>query len=191
MIFHAFLTDVNESNAYVVGCADTGRALLIDAGGFDAQILEFLAEKRLQLDAVFITHDHYDHVGGLEELTERANPDATVYSGRGKAGGRHACRVVHGDKIAVGHLTGTTLSTPGHTQDSVSLVFPGVVFTGDALFSGSVGGTTSPETARQQIECLSDHVLTLPDDWEVYPGHGPASVVWVERQYNPFLTRPQ
>jgi glyoxylase-like metal-dependent hydrolase (beta-lactamase superfamily II) len=79
------------------------------------------------------------------------------------------------------------LATPGHTPDSLSLSFPGVVFTGDALFAGSVGGTGSPRNASQQIEAIRKHIFALPDDYEIHPGHGPASTVAVERGCNPFF----
>ena len=95
--------------------------------------------------------------------------------------------VVHGDTVRVGNLVGEVLATPGHTPDSISLAFPGIVFTGDALFAGSVGGTSSPGCAKQQIDAIRRHILSLPDDYEVHPGHGPASTIGIERRGNPFF----
>lgn len=185
MIFRAFLLNVNESNAYVLGCEQDRKALLVDAGDFDTRIVDFLEEHRLALTAIFLTHDHYDHVGGLADAL--AYSEALVYSARGIAGGARGRSVAHGDAIRIGCLEGKVLATPGHTTDSLSLTFPGLVFTGDALFAGSVGGIASPQAAQQQLDHVRGNILTLPDDYAVYPGHGPASTVLIERQYNPFF----
>ncbi len=185
MIFRAFLLDVNESNAFVVGCERTREALLVDVGQMETMIVDFIAEHELRLTKVFITHDHYDHTSGLDVAVDKYR--AEVYSGSGAAGGHRGRRVAHGDEIRVGQLTARVLATPGHTPDSVSLAFPSMVFTGDALFSGSVGGTSSPQCAQQQIDSLRKHVLTLPGTCEIHPGHGPSSTVAIERTYNPFF----
>ncbi len=185
MIFRAFLLNLNEVNVYVIGCGHDSAALLVDVGDFDARIVDFLEEYRLKLTAIFLTHDHYDHTDGLEDAL--AYSDAVVYSGKGVAGGSKGRRAVHGDTIRVGRIEGTVLATPGHTPDSISLEFPGIVFTGDALFAGSVGGIASPQAAKQQLEHVRNNILTLPGEYALYPGHGPASTVAIERQYNPFF----
>ena len=185
MIFRHFRLDVNESNAFVVGCGDTKEALLIDVGDMDPAIEDFLDEHGLRLTTVFITHDHYDHTGGLPGVI--AKYDAEVLSGSGSGPGHKTRKVAHGDEVRVGDLVGTVLSTPGHTPDSVSLRFPGMVFTGDALFAGSVGGTTSPSQARQQIDALRKHILSLPDETELHTGHGPSSTVGIEKHHSPFF----
>ncbi|NLT59553.1 MAG: MBL fold metallo-hydrolase, partial [Candidatus Hydrogenedentes bacterium] len=84
-------------------------------------------------------------------------------------------------------LAGRVLATPGHTPDALSLAFPGMVFTGDALFAGSVGGTASPALARQQLDAIRNHIFSLPADTEIHTGHGPSSTVAIESRYNPFF----
>lgn len=185
MIFQHFLVDVNESNSFVLGCDETRDALLVDIGGVDLRIDEFIETERLRLSVVFITHDHFDHTGGLGSLLARH--DAEVLSGAGHAGGPHGRIVSHGDTVQVGKLTGMVLATPGHTPDSISLAFPGLVFTGDALFSGSIGGTSSPRNAQQEIDHVRKNIFSLPDDDEIHPGHGPSSTVAIERNHNPFF----
>jgi len=186
MIFRHFLIDVNESNAYVVACETTRQALLVDVAAFDAALGGFLEDQGLTLTTIFITHDHYDHTGGLQEALARY--DAEVLAGKGSVGGCQARKVAHGDSVRIGELAGTVLATPGHTPEGVSMALPGVVFTGDALFSGSVGGTFSSQDARQQVDHIRKHIFSLPDDVEIYPGHGPPSTVGVERRYNPFFS---
>jgi glyoxylase-like metal-dependent hydrolase (beta-lactamase superfamily II) len=185
MIVKHFLLDVNEVNCFVVACEETREAMLIDAGSFNQRIAEYLSSAGLQLKAVFITHDHFDHTDGLAEYVGRYN--ARVISGTAQVGGCKATVVRHGDTVRVGNLEGTVYSTPGHTPVGLSLAFPGHVFTGDALFAGSVGGTSSPENARIQLDAIRRHIFTLPPDTEVHTGHGPSSTVSIESRWNPFF----
>lgn len=184
-MFKHFLTSANEGNAFILACDETREAILVDVGEFEPEIAEYIETNRLTLTSIFITHNHYDHSGGLREAVGRYH--ATVYAGSSHPGGCTATKVNHGDTIKVGSLTGTVLATPGHTPDMLSLAFPGMVFTGDALFAGSVGGTSSPAHARQQLDAIQKHIFSLPPETEIHTGHGPSSTVAIESQYNPFF----
>ncbi len=188
MIVEAFLSDVNEANMYVVACDRVREAMLIDAAALDPAVEGFLQREKLRLAAIFITHDHYDHSGALKEWVNKYG--AAVYAGSVDPGGVRARFVEHNYAISVGGCTGHVLATPGHTPDARCIHFNGAVFTGDALFAGAVGGTGSDANARRQIEHLRTHILALPDTTVIYPGHGPASTVAIERRFNPFLTDP-
>ena len=185
MIFGHFLLDVNESNAFVVGCEETREALLVDAAAFSSRILRFLDKHRLTLTKVFITHDHYDHSGAVGEIMAKFS--VTVYSGSGHAGGQSAHRVQDGDTVRIGRIEGRVVCMPGHTCESVGLVLPGMIFTGDALFAGSVGGTFSEGDQATEITAVREKVFCLPDDYLVHPGHGPSSTVGIEKHHNPFF----
>jgi len=185
MIFRHFMTSVNESNAFILACEETREAILIDVGAFEPEIEEFLREERLRLAKVFITHDHYDHTNGLVEVRDKYRPE--IYAGRALCAGVKAIRVDHGDTISIGQLTGTVLDTSGHTPEARSLYVPGMVFTGDALFAGSVGGTASQAAAEQQLDLIRRHIFTLPPETEIHTGHGPSSTVAIESRYNPFF----
>ena len=190
MIFRPFLLKVDmaigEVNAFIYGCEETKKAILIDAGKFDQRFADYARAEGLKLSTIFLTHDHGDHVAGAAECAEKFG--ATVIAGTEEPSGRKADRVVgHGDKVEVGHLVGRVVSTPGHTPYGISLVFPGMVFTGDALFAGSVGGTSSQENYAMQIEAIREHVLALPGDTRIHSGHDPATTVSIEKQYNPFF----
>ena len=185
VVFKHFLTSVNEGNAFIVGCPETKDAILIDVGAFEPDMAAFLEEEGLRLTKAFITHDHFDHSGGVSETLERYGVE--VLAGASHTGGCKATRVAHGDEVRVGNLVGRVLATPGHTPDGVCLVFPGMAFTGDALFAGSVGGTSSALAAKQQLDSVRKHILSLPGETELHTGHGPSSTVGVERSYNPFF----
>ncbi|MBI4559769.1 MAG: MBL fold metallo-hydrolase [Candidatus Hydrogenedentes bacterium] len=185
MIVQSFLLDVNEANAYVVACEQTREALLIDAGELNASVEAFLRDQDLRLTRVFITHDHFDHTGGLREIIDKHR--AEVFAANHAVGNCTATNVSHGDEIPVGSLVGKVVVTPGHTPDGISLIFPGVVFVGDALFAGSVGGTATNALARQQIDHIRRNIFSLPPEYELHGGHGPASTVQIESRYNPFF----
>ena len=119
---------------------------------------------------------------------EETQCGGTVISGTGGPGGYKVDRVGgHGDEVTVGKMTAKTVDTSGHTPVALSLIFPGTVFSGDALFAGSVGGTSSPETYEQQLENIRKNLFTLPGEYEVHTGHGPSTTIGIEREFNPFF----
>ncbi|MFA6242615.1 MAG: MBL fold metallo-hydrolase [Candidatus Hydrogenedentales bacterium] len=185
MIVRRFLLDVNEANAFLVVCEETKEAMLVDAGAFAPAIAEYIAAYNLKLSQVFVTHDHYDHTDGLASIVARYG--AKVFAGKHSVGGCDAIRVSHGGTVRVGRIEGTVRETPGHTPEGISLVIPGHVFTGDALFAGSVGGTSSPENAKRQIDAIRKHIFALPPDTQIHTGHGPSSTVAIESGFNPFF----
>lgn len=186
MMFKHFLTSANEGNAFILACDETREAILVDVGEFEPEIVAFVETESLNLSKIFITHDHYDHSGGLQEAMDRFG--AAVYAGSAHPGGCQATRTAHGDIIEIGSLIGKVIATPGHTPDMLCLAFPEMVFTGDALFAGSVGGTSSPGAAKTQLDAIRKHLFSLPPETEIHPGHGPSSTVAIESQYNPFLS---
>ncbi|NLO33874.1 MAG: MBL fold metallo-hydrolase [Candidatus Hydrogenedentes bacterium] len=185
MIFAHFLTDVNEANMFLVACAATRKALLIDAPCYDVRLSAFLEEQSLSLEALFITHDHYDHVNGIAEIMERYA--VSLYAGSREIGGVKAHKVQQDDVITFGAIEARVLELPGHTSNSLGLVMPGMVFTGDALFAGSIGGVNHEKDRNLEIDKIRKHVFTLPDDYQVHTGHSPSSTVYVEKTYNPFF----
>lgn len=176
-------------NSYVVANAESGQALLVDAGECSPEIARFLEKSGLTLTGIFITHRHYDHAGALPEYTARY-PNVRVYCGE-PMGARTDVfvRVRDGDSIAVGKSVATVYHVPGHTEDQCVLYFPdaGLLFSGDTLFAGSVGGTSGEAARNQQLNALRQKILVLPDRVRVFPGHGPITTVGIERRANPFL----
>ena len=185
MIFAHFMTDVNEANVFVAACEETREALLVDAASFDPRIKAFLKAQRLELKTIFITHDHYDHVSGLRDFVKEYHP--VVYAARGNLGDVHAQVVGQDNTIRIGHIEGKVIDLAGHTLTSIGLVLPGMVFSGDALFAGSIGGTTNEQDRDREIGLIRKHIFTLPDDYQVHTGHGPSTTVWIEETYNPFF----
>jgi glyoxylase-like metal-dependent hydrolase (beta-lactamase superfamily II) len=176
-------------NCYLVWDETSREAALFDTG-FDAgAILDTLAEERLELRHIFITHSHYDHVHALGEI-RAAQPDARLHTSSKNAPAKQ--RNQPGEIVSLGGLRITHRETPGHAADGVTYVIsgwpdraPDVAIVGDAIFAGSMGrGNDSWDLARQKVR---EQILTLPPETLLCPGHGPLTTVTEERTHNPFF----
>lgn len=176
-----FALDVNYVNAYLCYETESREAFLVDCGAVPSDLASFLQEHGLELKFVLLTHTHSDHTDGLRKL--RKQFPVPVYA---NAGG-YDHRVSDGDRISFAGRDIRVLETHGHTTDHVCYHIADVVFVGDALFAGAVGGTTTRSNHRHQVGAVARKVFTLPDDTIVYPGHGAPTSVGVERIYNPFF----
>jgi len=180
-----FVIEGYESNCFVVSCPESGETLVVDPGKDQQDVLDCLTRDGRIVRCIFITHAHYDHVGGVETLLSQHGGE--VLSGDGSVGGASGRRVTDGEVIELGSLRGACLHLPGHTADSYCLAMGGAVFTGDALFAGSIGGTPGEGEKNRLMQGLQDKVFSLGDDVVIYPGHGPKSSVRIESRANPFF----
>ncbi len=180
-----FVTDNHEANCWVAACAETCQALIIDVPTDDPRVFRYLDAHGLRLAGVFITHTHYDHVDGLGPLL--AKHSVPVYAAAPLPGGIRAVIIKAGHEISLGAAKGRVVETPGHTPESICLILPGAVFTGDALFCGSIGGTTNDRDKQREISSVREQILSLPEDWLICAGHGPSSTIGIEREFNPFF----
>jgi len=185
MIVRQFVIDDYESNCFVVTCSESGDTLVVDPGNDQDDVLACLAEEGRRVRYIFITHAHYDHVGGVETILQRFG--GQVLSGDGVTGGASGRRISDGEEITFGRLKGVCLHVPGHTPDSFCLRVGEAVFTGDALFAGSIGGTPSGEEKDRLMAGLREKVLSLDDRALLYPGHGPRSSIRIEAGASPFF----
>ena len=176
-------------NSYLLWDAATGEAALFDTG-LDAQpVLACLAENRLQLRHIFITHSHWDHVEALPQI-RAAWPAAQCHSSSAQA--PVAQRNQAGDTIALGALRITHRLTPGHADDGVTYLVSGwpgnpdtAAIVGDTILAGSMcNGNGQWRLARQKIR---EEILSLPEVTLLCPGHGPMTTVGQEKVRNPFF----
>jgi hydroxyacylglutathione hydrolase len=168
-----------------VACPETREAMVIDPGEPCRELEATIDDNGFRPVLIAITHDHFDHTGGIQSLVDRYG--AEVVARRGSICGVRTRAVAEGDHLKVGSLDVTVLETPGHTPDSISLAVGDAVFTGDALFAGSVGGTSSRENFDEEIENIRTKILSHSQAVRVFPGHGPPSTIAVEATFNPFL----
>ena len=192
-----------QENCYLL--SDAGQAVLIDPGDEAGRLLGALGG--LELSAVWLTHAHFDHVGAIADVLDRLpvpvylHPDDWELLGKAAASAAYfgltlrqpevePLPLTHGQVLRVGSLEATCLYTPGHAPGHTAFYLPaaGFVLAGDALFQGSVGRTDLPGGNHEQlIGSIRRELLTLPDETAVYPGHGPATTIGVERRTDPFL----
>ena len=178
-------------NGYIVGCAATGQAAVIDPG-FDAdKILQRLAASGLKVEQILLTHGHQDHIGALAEIGRATAAPARIHRGdlalTGSLADQIAGQLEEGEVVHIGKLRFEVCSTPGHTAGGISLVHEEMAFVGDALFAGSLGGTRSVANYRMQRQAVAEKLLGLDANVALFPGHGPATTIGEEREHNPFF----
>jgi glyoxylase-like metal-dependent hydrolase (beta-lactamase superfamily II) len=177
-----------ESNSWLMADEKSGVALLVDAGAFESGIVSLVAERRLVLSHILLTHLHWDHVDGLPLYRDQW-PEAAVIAPAPPPGGGFVELVGEGDRIDVGPFAFQILQTSGHTPESISYYCPSeaVCFVGDAIFAGSVGGVKTDDLFREQMDHVQRKLMTLPPETLLLSGHGPATTVAIEQAANPFL----
>jgi glyoxylase-like metal-dependent hydrolase (beta-lactamase superfamily II) len=191
MIVERSMSDGWLSNTYIVADELGGSAVMVDAGGPVAPLLEFLKRGQLTLTHVLLTHHHHDHVAELDAV-KGAFPDIPVLI--------HPLEREHvpgatetmqpGQTIEIGALRIETIHTPGHTAGMLSLLVDGTdVFTGDTLFKGSVGGVRAPghTTYADLKTSIMDKLLALPASTRIHPGHTDPTTVADELETNRFV----
>ena len=192
-------------NCYLVADRKSGRAAMIDPGEEPGLFLSELDRHGWQLEAVWLTHAHVDHIIGVQAVKAATGvpvllhpADRPLYDALPRQGEWMGLRIdappppdaalADGQRLQLGSHTFLVRHTPGHSPGSVSFLTNGHVFGGDVLFSGSIGRTDLPggdyATLLNSIQAV---FLSLPDATVVHSGHGPDTTVGVERETNPFL----
>ncbi len=191
-----------ETNCYVV--YDAGSAIVVDPGGEPSPIINFLREKNLKLEAICLTHLHFDHMYGVADLHSATkapvfmpSDDAFMLETQYSRGGMwgfpdvkpfEAAPLVEG-KQTFGALQFEVIHTPGHSPGSMSLFFPQLqlICTGDVLFYRSVGRSDLPGgNFDTLVQSIKTKLFVLPPETAVYPGHGPESSIGDEMTNNPY-----
>ena len=186
------------TNCYFVGDEATKKGCIIDPGDEGARLVQEWQKFGYTMEAILLTHGHYDHTTGLPEVAA-AFPGAPIYVHQEDVcqGGKpefyqcaalSAMHYVHdGDTIAVGSMRFTVLETPGHTPGSVVFQTDRALFTGDTLFAGSCGRVDFPGGDWGQMCVSLRRRANLEGNYQVSPGHEQVSTLDNERAGNPFM----
>ncbi len=219
MIVETFVQTAFQQNTRVVSCRVTREAICIDPGEPSDQVAGYINDRGLDLKAIILTHGHLDHVGGTAALKrEFTSADVLLHAeeedlytslpqqplmmgiqphqlaamGMDYEDPPKPTRyLAHGNVLNVGELNFEIRHCPGHTLGHIVLAEHNkkAVFTGDCLFSGTIGRTDLPGGNYDRlISSINDQVMSLGDDFKVMCGHGPDTTVGRERANNPFLT---
>ena len=191
---HTLPLEAYQTNCYILHQEASSSCVVIDPGYTPEVILDFLAGKGLKLEAILLTHGHFDHVGAVRDLAAETgcrvwlNPDDLSMPPKLTAGPLYYTDTYsEGDTISPAGISFQVLSTPGHTPGSVCLIAEDFLFSGDTLFAGSCGRTDLPGGSTRAIRESLRRLAALPQDYSVHPGHGESTTLAWEKQYNPYM----
>ena len=181
-----------QVNCYIVYA--NRKCLIIDPGFEPERILAACEKLGLTIEAILLTHGHFDHVGGVKKIAEKTGCRVFLHPEEQKlppyiTSGKLFYTDTYGEGavISLADLRFTVLHTPGHTPGSVCLRFEDALFTGDTLFAGSCGRTDLPGGSFATIKASLRRLAQIPENLAVYPGHGESTTLEQERQNNPYL----
>ncbi len=209
MNVHHLVVGLLQANCFLLHDEGTNEAFLIDPGDEAARILDLIARAGAQVIGIPNTHAHFDHVLAAPEVIAAtrapfwlhkedepvlgiAADTAAMWIGR--AWGPPpaiAGYLAAGDHLHLGATELEVRHVPGHSPGSVIFIDHAGrrAWVGDTVFAGSIGRTDFPGCSYEQlIDAIHSQILTLPDAYTLYPGHGPATSVGRERRSNPFLS---
>jgi hydroxyacylglutathione hydrolase len=175
-----------EVNAYIVSCATTKEAVVIDPGLPAENIAQQAAG--LTVKYILATHGHPGHVAGKDDVKAVTGGETGIHSADAKQFLRSADRyLIDGDELDFGEFKIQVMHTPGHTPGSVCFVVANHAFVGDTILAGGIGRQMPETDLRRQMMSIGTKLLRLPPSTALYPGHGPATSLERELAQNPIF----
>lgn len=182
------------TNCYLVMDEETNKGVVVDPGGAASAIHSAIQQMGMTLEAIFLTHGHYDHTGAVPEL-RKVYSDVPVYLHPNDAAQTNdpaglmpdvgeTIPYGEGDEVKIGGMNFRVMHTPGHTSGSVTLDAGEALFTGDTMFAGNCGRTDLPSGSPDQMAESLKRLANLEGDRQVLPGHEDCSTLAKERVSN-------
>ena len=169
------------TNGYILTCQKTRDSVLIDTPAEAGTIMEKLGGTNLKY--ILLTHNHMDHLGALAELHSNLKvPLAAHALDAVSLPSSPEMLLNDGDTVSFGNISLEVMHTPGHTPGGLCFRTGRYLISGDTIFPGGPGATGSPAAFQQVVKSITEKIFVLPDDTEVYPGHGDATVLKKEKE---------
>lgn len=178
------------TNAYILVCRNTAQSVVVDAPADAGKILQLLKETSPRY--ILITHNHMDHTGALSDLKSALGvPIAAHPADAGRLPVSADQLLNDGDVITFGDVQLSVLHTPGHTPGSICFLTGNYLIAGDTIFPDGPGKTGSPADFKKIVESLTGKIFVLPDDTQIFSGHGKSTILEKERRaFEAFSARP-
>ncbi|MFB0527012.1 MAG: MBL fold metallo-hydrolase [bacterium] len=194
-----------EANCYILYNPDKREGLIIDPGAEGSRLIRFIKQEKISINYIINTHGHPDHIGANRKIKEYTNAPILIhqYDAPMLTKSESVLTLIFpeesssppadtfikdGDLIECAGMKLKVLHTPGHTPGGISLLLDDTIFTGDTLFSGSVGRFDLPGGSEEVLLSSIKKILSLDENLIIYPGHGPSTTVGQELHSNPFIT---
>ena len=194
-----------QTNCYFLYREGETKVIFIDPADQGKYIYDKLAEKGFSVEAILLTHGHFDHILGAKAVRELSgakiyateadkvllqDPYVNVSAQWAKPYTMEADEYIRdGQVLTFGDISCKVLVTPGHTIGSCCFYFEedGILISGDTLFQESVGRTDLPTGSMSKlVRSLKEKLFVLPEETDVYPGHGNPTSIGYEKKYNPY-----
>jgi glyoxylase-like metal-dependent hydrolase (beta-lactamase superfamily II) len=193
-----------EENCWLLADEASGLAVLVDPGDEADRLVAAVSASGCTLSAIWLTHCHFDHVGGVAGVIRAGNvpihrhpSDAFFYASAADNAARWGIAVenpppathdlTEGGTVSLGRYTFDVWHVPGHAPGHVAFIGHGLCISGDVLFAGSIGRTDLPLCDPRAMQASLNRLATLDEGTRVLPGHGVTTTIGRELASNPFL----
>ena len=191
---HTLTLGLYQTNCYIVHKEGSKQCLVIDPGYEANTIMNRLALLGLEIEAILLTHGHFDHVGAVRQIAADTDCQVLLQEQELTLPGAmtdgplyHTALYPAGGTVQIAGMDVKVLHTPGHTPGSVCLLIEDAMFSGDTLFAGSMGRCDFPGSSIFDMRKSMKKLCNLPGDYRVFPGHAEATTLEYERKTNPYL----
>ncbi|HRW58112.1 MAG TPA: MBL fold metallo-hydrolase [Chlamydiales bacterium] len=201
IVIKIFVVGPLSNNVILVADSTVKKAVVIDpSSGSFSLVLDYAKQNEFQIEGIWLTHSHFDHIGDVALLQKETKAKVFVHqadNGNLRNPGMDGLMIeemepVHdailiedSQKLSVGNLSCEVIATPGHTLGSVCFFFPDqhLLISGDTLFQGTMGRVNFSNSDPSKMWESLKKLATLPEDTKVIPGHGPSTIIGKEKSW--------
>ncbi|CEI73928.1 MULTISPECIES: MBL fold metallo-hydrolase [Romboutsia] len=194
-------------NMYILVDEETKKCAVVDPGGAEDKILNYIKNNGLTLEYILLTHGHGDHIGAVKSIREKTGAKVVAHTDEKELLNDNrknlSCMMPHcgpqeldadiyvndKEKLTLGNLKLSFIHTPGHTKGGMCIRVNDDMFTGDTLFAGSIGRTDFIGGSYKELEKSLKKLSKYENDVKIHPGHGPSSTLGIEKTSNPYMSR--